>query len=243
MTSRTRTFLAALAVATLPSVDAIAAAQSADEIIAKSLAAKGGVQKLRAVESVKTTGRIKTPRGDLPVTNWTKRPNLKRQEMTIEGATQVVAYDGTTLWGVNPKMGATPQVITGAMAERNRADADDFDSVLLDYKEKGTTIELVPAAAGTKSGPHLRVTRKNGSIQDVFLNPDTFLEERIATTVEQGGQKVVIATELLDYKSVDGVMVPFRIRQVVDGKPQGEVTYTQVQFNLPIGDELFKMPK
>ena len=61
--------------------------------------------------------------------------------------------------------------------------------------------------------------------------------------MEQGGTKVEIVTELLDYKAVDGVMVPFRIRQLVDGKPQGEVSYTQVQFNLPIGEELFKMPK
>jgi hypothetical protein len=38
-------------------------------------------------------------------------------------------------------------------------------------------------------------------------------------------------------------MVPFRIRQTINGKPQGEVKYTQVQFNLPLGDELFKMPK
>lgn len=233
---------AALAVAGTAAT-AAAQAQPVDEIVEKSLAAKGGVEKLRAVDSVKTTGTMVTPRGPVGVVNWTKRPNLKRQEVTIDGATQVVAYDGTSLWRANPKMGATPQVITGQMAERNRTEADDFDSVLLDYKQKGTTIELVPAGEGDKGGPHLRVTRKDGRVEDVYLNRDTFLEERISTTVEQGGQKVVVATELLDYKSVDGVMVPFRIRQTINGKPQGEVKYTQVQFNLPLGDELFKMPK
>ena len=35
----------------------------------------------------------------------------------------------------------------------------------------------------------------------------------------------------------------FRIRQTINGKPQGEVKYSQVQFNLPLGEELFKMPK
>ena len=229
-------------VAVLAASSTFATAQTVDEVIAKSLAAKGGVEKLRAVDSVKTTGRIKTPRGELPVVNWTKRPNLKRQEMTIDGSTQIVAYDGTTLWRADPKMGGKPQVITGPMAERNRADAEDFDSALLDYKQKGTTIELVAAAAGAKTGPHLRVTRKDGVVQNVFLNAETFLEERISTVVEQGGMKVEIVTEMLDYKPVDGVMVPFRIRQLVDGKPQGEVSYTQVQFNLPIGEELFKMP-
>jgi hypothetical protein len=56
------------------------------------------------------------------------------------------------------------------------------------------------------------------------------------------GKKAVVATELSDYRAVDGMMVPFRIRQSYNGQPQGEVAYEQVQFNLPIGDELFRMP-
>ena len=231
-------------------------AQTVDEIVAKNLAAKGGVEKLRAVDSVKTTGRIKTQRGELPVTNWTKRPNMMRREIVAEGQTQVVAYDGKTLWGINPLISPKPQEISGPPVERTRKDADDFDSVLLDYKQKGHSVELIPpgdvaAAKAARAGPHLRVTKKNGSVQDIYLNPDTFLEDRIAMEVDQEGpqglqgpqgKKAVVATELSDYRAVDGMMVPFRMRQTFNGQPQGEVAYEQVQFNLPIGDELFRMP-
>jgi outer membrane lipoprotein-sorting protein len=236
----------------LPVLDSSSVAQAVDDIIAKNLAAKGGAEKLRAVESVKTTGRLKTPRGDLPVTNWTKRPNMMRREVVADGQTQVVAFDGKTLWGINPLMSPGPQAITGPAVERTRMDADDFDSVLLDYRQKGHQVGLIAAAPGAaSSGPHLRVTKKNGSVQDIYLNPETFLEEKITMEINQEappgapgvqGRKAVVATELSDYRTVDGMMVPFRIRQTFNGKPQGEVAYEQVQFNLPIGDELFRMP-
>jgi outer membrane lipoprotein-sorting protein len=244
-------FVAVLALVGLPLADGSSAAQTVDDIVAKNLAAKGGADKLRAIESVKTTGRIKTPRGELPVTNWTKRPNMMRREIVAEGKAQVLAYDGKTLWGINPLVSPNPQEISGPLVDKTRKDADDFDSVLLDYKQKGHKVELVPSDGSTgRAGPHLRVTKKNGSIQDIFLNPDTFLEDKIAMEVEQPsqpgqqgtGKKAVVATELLDYRDVNGMMVPFRIRQTFNGQPQGEVTYEQVQFNLPIGDELFRMP-
>ena len=60
-----------------------------DEIVAKNLAAKGGVEKLRAVTSVKMTGRIKTSRRRMPVVNWAKRPNKMRRENISDGQTFV----------------------------------------------------------------------------------------------------------------------------------------------------------
>jgi outer membrane lipoprotein-sorting protein len=214
-----------------------------DEIIARNLTAKGGADKLRAVQSVKTTGRIKTPRGELAITNWTKRPNMMRRETVVDGQTQVLGFDGKTLWGINPLISPKAQEITGPGAERTRQDAGDFDSVLLDYKQKGYQIELAPAApAASGSGPRLRVTKKEGSVQDVYLNPDTYLEDRITTELEHEGKKATVATELSNYKEVDGMMVPFRIRQTFNGQPQGEVVYEQIQFNLPLGDDLFRMP-
>jgi outer membrane lipoprotein-sorting protein len=245
MLSRLLTSAAACAVVALVTCFTGAAvaqppAQDVGEIVAKNLAAKGGAEKLRAVESVKTTGRIKTPRGMLALTNWIKRPNMLRREITADGQTQVVAFDGKTLWGINPLISPKPQQITGPAADRTRQDADDFDSVLLDYNQKGYKVELIPNAA--TSGPRLRVTKKNGSVQEIHLNATTFLEDRITMEVSQEGKQALIATELSNYKQVDGMMVPFLLRQSFNGQPQGEVVYEQVQFNLPLGDELFRMP-
>lgn len=219
------------------------ATQTVDDVVAKHLAAKGGVEKLRAVQSVKSSGRIKTPRGVLAVTNWAKRPNMTRRETTAEGQVMVVAFDGNVLWGINPLLSNRPQQITGPQASQTTRDAEDFDSVLLDYKDKGHTVELVPQEGAGAKDIRLRVTKKNGSIQQIYLNPETMLEDRITMEVNQQGKTAIISTEFSNYRQVDGLMVPFTIRQTFNGQPQGEVVYDQIQFNVPIGDDLFRMPK
>jgi outer membrane lipoprotein-sorting protein len=219
------------------------AAMTADDVVAKHLAAKGGVERLRAVDSVRSSGRIKTGRGVLEVTNWAKRPNMTRRELTVDGQTQVLAYDGKILWGINPLMSPKAQQITGPAADRTRQDAEDFDSVLLDYKDKGYKVDLVPGESSGTQGFRLRVTKKNGSVQDIHLNPETLLEDRITMEVTQEGKTAYIQTDFSNYQEVDGLMVPFTIRQTFNGQPQGEVVYDKVQFNVPIGDDLFRMPR
>lgn len=213
---------------------------SVDEVVAKNLAAKGGVEKLRAVNTVRSTGRIKTPRGTLAVTNWAKRPNKTRREIAMEGQTQVLAFDGKVLWGINPLISSEPRPITGPAAERTRQDVEDFDSVLLDYKEKGYKVELLPVE-GVHKGPRLKVTKTNGTVQEIQLDPDTFLEERITMSVTQEGKTGVVMTEFSNYRQVDGLMVPFTIRQYFNGQPQGEVVYETIQFNLPLADDFFQL--
>jgi outer membrane lipoprotein-sorting protein len=232
--------LAALASATLAAQSTAKPSPGVDDIVAKNIAAKGGAEKLRGVTSVRTTGHVKSGRGLSTITVWTRRPNSMRQEMTTDGRTGVTGFDGTTMWAVNPAMGPTAREVTGPAADRAREEAEDFDSVLLDYREKGYTVEVIPPAAG--ASPHLRVTKKNGKVQDIYLDPATFLEQRITTEVTQGGKTATVATEFSNYKAVDGMMVPFTIRQSVNGQVQGEVTYDRVQFNLPLDDGLFRMP-
>ena len=216
------------------------ATPGADDLVAKNIAAKGGAEKLRGVMSVRTTGRMKSGRGLSTITVWTRRPNSMRQEMTTDGQAVVTGFDGTSFWAVNPIMGPGAREVTGPAADRAREEAEDFDSVLLDYREKGYAVEVVPSAAG--ASPHLRVTKKNGKVRDIYLDPATVLEQRITTEITQGGRTATVATDFSNYKAVDGMMVPFTIRQSVNGQVQGEVTYDRVQFNLPFDDALFKVP-
>lgn len=231
---------AALASASLAAQSSSPPAAAADAIVAKNIAAKGGAEKLRGVTSVRTTGRVKSGRGLSTITVWTRRPNSMRQEMTTDGQTGVTGFDGTTFWAINPAMGPNARALSGPAADRVREEAEDFDSVLLDYREKGSAVEVVPFAAG--ASPHLRVTKKNGKVQDIYLDPATFLEQRITTEVTQGGKTATVTTEFSNYKPVDGMMVPFTIRQSLNGQLQGEVIYDRIQFNLPLDDGLFKMP-
>ena len=215
-----------------------------EDIVAKNLAAKGGVEKLRAVTSVKMTGRVKGPGGENAVVTWAKRPNKMRRENISEGQAFVVGFDGMTVWQINPLVSPRPREITGPQADKTRQDAGDFDTPLLDYKARGTTVELIGTEAVQGITMHrLRMTSKNGSIQEVYLNAETMLESRTVMQVEQGNRKAIVTLEFSNYKTVDGLTVPFHIRQLHNGQVMVEITYESCEFNAPMPDTLFTMPK
>ena len=237
--------VAAVAIA-VPAAQAPAAATppAVDEIVKGNLAARGGAEKLRAVNTVKSIGKVKSQRGETAVSSWTKRPNMIRREQVNEGQTFVMGFDGTTVWAINPLMSQRAREITGPQAEMTRQDADDFDTILLDYKAKGHTVELVGTETVQGTRQHrLRVTKRGGAIQDIFIDAATMLESKIVMQMDQGGRKAIVTLEFSNYKDVDGIKVPFHIKQSLNGQVMTEVTYDRVEFNEPMPDNLFEIPK
>jgi outer membrane lipoprotein-sorting protein len=237
-----------------------AAAQSVDEIVAKNLKAKGGVERLKAMKTVKITGIVVTQGIELLMTTWAKRPNLVRREMQLpasgpgpgqekekqekkDGPKLVNAFDGTTVWMINPMAGTEQAAeVTGPQADMTREDAD-FDGLLMDYKAKGRTVELVGAETiEGKNVHHLKITKKNGQVHHYFLDADTGLEMRTVTTVEQAGMKAEVTTDLSNYQQIDGLTMPFSMKQSMDGNPVAQVTIQKVEVNIPIEESIFKMP-
>ena len=222
---------------------------------ARNLEAKGGLETLKATNTVRMTGRFKTQAGDMPMTTFAKRPNLVRREAELtppapQGAPSgqtppkqkmISASDGRTVW---VKVGASsPQEVPAGQAEDMRNDAAEFDSIFVDYKQKGHKIELV--GKETKDGKaqyHLKVTRRNGPVQHYYLDAETGLESKIITDVDQNGMKLTVETELGDYRKVEGRMVPFRTKQSTNGQIAAEMNIETIEFNLPLDDSLFRFP-
>jgi outer membrane lipoprotein-sorting protein len=175
------------------------------------------------------------------MTTLAKRPNLMRREATVGGQRMVNAFDGKSLWrsmGTMPPEEAPDSQVAYAMQDA------EFDSVFVDYKDKGHRIELVgkETVAG-KPLFHLKVTKKGGPPQDYYLDAETGLETQIATTtVDPRGNSVRSVTEFSDYRDVKGRMVPFAIVQRVNGTLVASTTLSKVEFNVPIEDSIFRMP-
>lgn len=218
-------------------------AQTADDVVARNLKAKGGLEKLQATSSLTMSGTISAQGNEMRMQVWSKRPNLFRREVEVQGQKIVQASDGKTVWMTNPMMGSSvPQAVPPEQAKMMQADAE-FDSVFVDYKRRGTTVELIGTEKlDGKDVYHLKVTPKGIDPQDYYLDASTGLEIKVARAVEQGGMKMRVETELSNYKEVDGMMVPFSSRQLLNGAPIAQVTIEKVEFNASIEDAMFKMP-
>ena len=234
----------ALALSLFSVVATTAHAQTVDEIVAKNLQAKGGAEKWQAVTSVKMGGRITIQGREMPLTVYAKRPNFNRQEVGLPEGRVIQAFDGTTAWMLNPMMSEMPQAAPTAAADMMKNSAD-FDGALINYKAKGHAIEFVGnEKLGDKPVYHLKVTLRGGQVQHYFLDAGSGIELKTTAEVDLGtGQKQSLDTEMSNYKVVEGIMIPHTVRQSVNGKPMVEMSITTVEFNTPIDDAIFHMPK
>ena len=240
----TRRALLAACALLLCSIPSYAQAPSADELVARNLAARGGADKLASLNTAKLTGSLTLQGMDVPFTMLTKRPNKMRQEMTMQGGTIVQASDGQTVWAINPMMGgAEPRVIEGPQADMVKNQAL-FDGPLVGYKERGDTLEVVgPAEVDGAKGWKLKLTRKDGQAMHIVLDAESGLERQWIATMDQNGLTMEISTTLSDYQPTDGVQVARAIRTMMDGQQVASLTFSSVEFNVPVDDAVFSMPK
>ncbi len=228
-------------------LSATLSAQTVDEVLAKNFEARGGLEKIKAVQSFKATGTLSIQGGMMQgeFTMWQKRPNKLRMDVSIQGMDIVQGYDGETTWRIMPPaMGGS-----GSAEEFNDAQAEqmieqaDLDGFLVDYKEKGHQVELLGKEdmEGTEVY-HLKVTLAKGLVIHAFLDAETYIELKYTATREiPGFGETEMDTLLGDYKEVDGLMVPHSIANKVKGQTFSELIINSIESNLEIQDSKFSM--
>lgn len=222
-----------------------AAAQTADEIIAKNLAAKGGLEKLRAVKTIRMTGKMTVGPGiEAPIVLEIKRPNSMRMDFTIQGMVGSQAYDGASGWSLMPFGGSkVPQQMTAEEATLAEEQAD-IDGPLIDYKAKGNTVELLGKENVEGADAYkLKVTLKNGVVRTMYIDAEHFLEIKEESKRTIRGTEMEMETIVGDYKEVDGLMLPHSVDAGAKGSPQRQkLVIEKIEINVPIDDARFKMP-
>lgn len=228
------------------SLSLTASSQTADELVQKNIEAKGGMEKIKAIKTVRLTGKLDAGGGfTAAVGQENKRPNLVRETFTLQGMTQVQAYDGSTAWEVRPFGGRKDPQLMGDDDVRDLLIDSDLDGPLVDYKGKGNQVEyLGHDIVDGDDALRLKVTLKNGDIIYYYLDPDTLLEIRTERREFIRGAVHDSVADLGSYKPVAGVMFPFS----VNGGPKDDptqwqsVTYEKIEANLPLQDSDFAVP-
>jgi len=218
-------------------------AQTADELIEKNIKAHGG-EKMKAMKSVRMTGSMKMGPIEAPFTIMKTRPENVRMEFTVQGMTGMQAYDGTTGWAVMPFMGKKdPEKLAGDQLDDIKDEAD-FDGPMVNYKAKGNKVEYLGKVEveGTQAYK-LKLTRKNGNEETVYLDADNYLEIKTEGKRKIQGQEAETETTIGNYKEVDGVLFPTQIENHVKGR-EGAQTFTisKIEVNPAIDAASFAMP-
>ena len=223
----------------------ISFSQTVDEIIAKNLDAKGGIEKITAIKSGKATGTIMNHGMEMPITMWYVKPDKIKMEMSFSNKKMIFAYDGKTAWQISPFRGSTdPQEITGDAAENMKENIENLNDPLVDYEKKGHKIEFTGKddMEGTDV-LKLNITLKSGKESTLFIDAETFIDlKAVSVKKSSDGQVMTIENVFGDYKPVAGVMMAHSINVTLNGQEGGSITIDSFEPNIQLPDDFFSIP-
>ena len=222
----------------------------ASAVLARYVEAIGGLDALRAIETLRKTGTYVYNGLEHPVTVVQKRGAGCREEI-----------DGLTTWGTSTEMGR--RVIRawdgahaggGDQAEELRTDAmpeveavgfvldATLETGLVDAEAKGHGVELVgPAEIDGVAAVHLRLTRPDGPTEEWYLDAATHLPIHRAVAAPEGEYKAALTWYFDDYREVAGVRMPFYVL-IEERLFSREYLFDEIVANVPVEAEAFVQP-
>lgn len=220
-------------------------AESADEVVGKYLEARGGLDKIKAVDSARFSGRMSLGGQMEAPFVWTwKRPNKLRVEFTVQGQTGIQAFDGEQGWSLMPFMGITDPQPMAADETDVFGEQADLDGQFIDSAKKGYVIEYVGEEEVEGTPAHkIKVTNKHGDVTHVYFDAEYFLEIKSEGKRTLRGQEIEFEATQGDYKEVDGLMFAHSIESKPKGAPAGQtITFEKIELNVEVSDSDFAMP-
>ena len=246
---------------------------TAEQIVDKNVAARGGLAAWRAVQTLEMKGKMQAggnnrqsmsvpgvgtkqdmqlvpsrPKDqvELPFVMDLERGRKQRVEIQFNGQTAVQVYDGTHGWKLRPFLNRH-QVENYTPEELKSASAQsDLDGLLIDYAAKGSKVELsgVDQVQG-RTAYNLKVTEKSGNARHVWVDAQNFLEVKVEGTPRRlDGKYHPVSTYLRDYRPVNGLMMPYLLETAVDGVKDSEKIEVETIVSNPKLDETkFAMPR
>ncbi len=222
------------------------ATMSTDQIIAKHIAARGGLEAIHAIKTLKMTGTMRPGGFDahLAYEEIIALPASVRIDATLQGLTVVQAYDGVSGWQIQPFQGRKDPESLSSDDVKSLQEEADFESPLIDAKEKGAVITNLGAEDIDGAPAYaLRVTLKNGDQQTYYLDPDAWLTIRVVTRQILRGAESLTQTDFGDYEKVNGVYFPFEVATGPKGSRfQERVTFDKITANEPVAMDVFQRP-
>jgi len=217
-------------------------AQTADEVIAKHIEAIGGKDNWKKVNSMKMEANVNAQGMDVPVVIYQVNNKASKQEYTVMNMTGYSIITNEAGWNFNPFAGQTaPEPMT---ADELKAGQDglDIQGEMLDYKEKGHTVEMMGKedVDGTECFK-LKLTRKGGRESIYLIDPKTYYVNRAVSKMKVNGQDIEQTISMSNYtKLPEGILIPFTME---NGQAPAPINIIKVEVNPKLDDAIFQVKK
>jgi outer membrane lipoprotein-sorting protein len=221
-----------------------ASAQTVGDIVARYLAARGGLERIRGVQTLRMAGTLSPSPGQKgPFRLELKRPGKMRVEITLQGSTMTQATDGKTAWVIAPMVGGGGAVVLPPEEAQGLKDQADIEGPLVDAAVKGNKVELT--GRETRFGGEayrLKVRLRSGDVRYLYIDTRSYLQ--VAEEGERPSPRglVLIETRLSDHRQVEGLLIPFVLDISAGGEERQRIVFDQVEVNTPIDDARFAVP-
>ena len=213
-------------------------AQTVDEIINKYINALGGKEKITSLNTVKISGTISQNGNDISLVITKKNKVGSRLDFSVAGTENYQI--------VTPAKGISFMPIRGMTEPTEMTEAEfksgqtllDIQSPLLDYKEKGNTVELLGnEKVDNEDCYKLKLTYKNGITLNLFISLKDYRNIKTIGKRTVNGEEMEFETKLSNYKqNADGYWFAYTIISNV----QGETNFDKIETNIPVDESIFK---
>lgn len=213
---------------------------SAEEIVQKHIAALGGAAALNKHKSYTYKGTIKVQGMEGTVESFSKAPGKAYQKVDLKYVVQENGTDGIKAW--RRDQGGLREL---AGAELAAARENAIYNKVLDYKDpkvfSGIKLLGTEEVEGRKAHK-IQFTFASGNSYVSYIDAETFLELRRDSEATVGQNKIQRQVYYGDFRGVNGLKLPFKIRQV---SPFNEavITVESYDFGAEVKDSVFEMPK
>lgn len=228
-------------------------AQTADEVINKYLENIGGKENLKKINSATFTGKIDFGGMVIPFVRSQSSSGLSMTKADVQGHSfYQEVFDGETLWGTNQITMAAEKSDSETTANFKN-NINDFPDPLLDYKEKGYTVELIGKET-IEGVPTFKIKlvkepimvdgQKIDDVSYYYFDTENYVPILMEQELNSGpGKGMNLQIKFSDYQEVDGVYFAFSMNQGVKGQPGGQlITITDVKLNQPMDKAMFAFP-
>jgi hypothetical protein len=212
-------------------------AQTTDEVVEKYVTALGGKEKMLALKTVKMTGAMSVQGADVALVVTRKHMVGSRTDISVMGTENFQLVTPEKSWSYMPVQGQSSPEEAPEDQHKSMINQLDVQGALVNYKEKGHSVEFKgkETVDGTECYK-LTVVFKTGKTSTYYINTKTDRLLKSTSMVSRNGEEMEMSTSFSDYKqNKDGYWFAYSTTT-----PQGELSYSLIETNIPVDDSIFK---